>query len=360
MRALLERDHPPVLSVYTGLEVSPSPSTIEEIHLPTRPDFGRIDHSRFHSSFGVFDGVFQSRFESRLRRVIREHQVKLIHIIPHGYDIVPVHKIASDLKIPLFLTIHDDLEYTAIGHPLKGRMVAAMGEAWRAAEGVFVICDEIGQEYARRYGEKKYAVVTDGLISVAEAPQRRPARSLRVYFMGLFHPGYKANLRALLDALKIVRNQHPDWDISVTSRSGYISCPVRKDDLPVRVIPFAPQSEVDRDMLSADLLYLPLPFEAELANFGKFSMSTKMVTYLGSGLPILYHGPRNAAACNLLASHQSAITCTSLDAGVIAKQLIESALAREAIVNNALQLARKHFMLAGQQRRFWEPIVEVL
>jgi hypothetical protein len=234
----------------------------------------------------------------------------------------------------------------ALGHPLKGQMVAALGKAWRSAKGIFVISDEIGQEYSRRYGAREYQIVTDGLTYVAEAPQSRPSRSLRVYFMGLFHPGYRANLRAVLDALKIVRSQHPDWDISVTSRSGYILCSVNTD-----------ASEVETDLLSADLLYQPLPFEAELANFGRFSMSTKMVTYLGSGLPILYHGPEDAAAFKLLTGHRAAIMCTTLDAETIAKQLVEAASNREIIVNNALALARARFMLADQQRRFWEPIV---
>ena len=290
--------------------------------------------------------------------MLRESRIKLLHIIPHGYDIVPVYRVASELNIPCFLTIHDDLECMALGHPLKGQMVAALGKAWRSAKGIFVISDEIGQEYSRRYGAREYQIVTDGLTSVAEAPQSRPSRSLRVYFMGLFHPGYRANLRAVLDALKIVRSQHPDWDISVTSRSGYILCSVNTDDVPVKVIPFAPDaSEVETDLLSADLLYQPLPFEAELANFGRFSMSTKMVTYLGSGLPILYHGPEDAAAFKLLTGHRAAIMCTTLDAETIAKQLVEAASNREIIVNNALALARARFMLADQQRRFWEPIV---
>jgi hypothetical protein len=239
--------------------------------------------------------------------------------------------------------------------------LAGLGEAWRNARGLFVISDEIGQEYFRRYGARKYEIVTDGLTSVPEAPLSRPARSLRLYFMGIFHVHFGLNLRAILDALKIVRSQHPDWDISVTSRGGWHSCPVNTDDVPVKVIPFAPDaSVVEEDMLSADLLYLPLPFQAVAANFGRFSMSTKMVTYLGSGLPILYHGPRGAAACKILEEHQAAVICTTLDPEVIAKQLVDAASNRDIIVNNALQLARSRFMLADQQRRFWQPIVAAL
>lgn len=362
LRALFQAEHPPVLSINTGYSAAPPPPATKEIHMKLRPTFGRIERTRFHGSFGVFDRVFRPRFEHRLRRVLRDHQVKLIHTIPLTYDIVPVTRVAAQLKIPYFLNIQDDIVCSAFGsHVLMGQKVAALSNAWRNAKGVFVISDEIGQEYSRRYGVREYQIVTDGLTSVAKAPKSRPDRSLRVYFMGIFHNSYRANLRALLDALKIIRSQHPDWDISVTCRSHSIYCPLEPDDVPVKVLPFAPdESVVDVDMLAADLLYQPMPFEEYAANFGRFSMSTKMVTYLGSGLPILYHGPEDAAACKLLTSHHAAAVCTTLDAQTIAKQLTEAVSNRESIVNHALQLARTRFMLADQQRRFWQPLIAAL
>jgi glycosyltransferase involved in cell wall biosynthesis len=360
LRALLDTDHPPVLSVNTGFFNFPSPSGAEEIHLPLRARFGRLEHTRFHGYFSAFDGAFQSRFENRLRRVIDEHRVDLIHTIPHNYSIVPVYKVASELNIPYFLSIHDDLEYVVNGDLLKVRMVAALAKAWRNAKGIFAISDEIGREYCRRYGAREYEIVTDGLTCVAEVPRSRPPRSLRVYFMGLFHYAYRVNMRAVLDALRIVRNQFPGWDISVTCRCGSISCPVSADDVPIQMLPFASENEVERDILAADLLYLPLPFEADAANFGRFSLSTKMITYLGSGLPIFYHGPQEAAACKLLAGHHAASICTTLDADIISKQLVEALSKGETIVTSALALARARFMLADQQRRFWRSFVAAL
>jgi glycosyltransferase involved in cell wall biosynthesis len=360
LRALLQGEHPPALSLYTGLLAPPPSPHVEEIHLPNRPAFGRLEWTRFQRHLRVFDGIFRSRFEGQLRQVIHQRKIKLLHIIPHVYDFVPVWNVASQLELPFFLTVHDDLEYLAGGHPLTGQMLAAMGQAWRSAKGIFVISDEIGKEYAARYGPREYQVITDGIAVAAEAPLPRPARSLRIYFMGLFHFRYTANFRALLDALKSIRKEHPDWDISVVCRCGSIFGSLKEDDVPVQVLPFAPESEVEKDMLSADLLYQPLPFEAEAVNFGKFSLSTKLVTYLGSGLPILYHGPSDTAACNLLTRHDAAVVCTTLDPQAIAGQLVAAFDRRESIVNNALQLARHRFMLADQQRRFWQPIEAAL
>ena len=48
------------------------------------------------------------------------------------------------------------------------------------------------------------------------------------------------------------------------------------------------------------------------------------VTYLASGIPILYHGPSGTAAHNLLAKHRAAVLIKTLDPGEIAQQLRES------------------------------------
>lgn len=358
LRAMLLADHPPVLSINTGLDEAPAECNATEIHIPRRPSFGRLEHTRFHSYLGIFDRVASQAFHARLLKAVRDYGIDSIHLIHQSYDIVPINRLVSETGISLFLSIHDHFEYLLRGHPLLKRVDWALGCAWRRAKCVFVISDEIGQEYARRFGAREYAVVTDGLTCTARAAQERPANRLRVYFMGLFHYTYRPNLRAMLDALKIIREKHPDWDISLTCRSGSISEPVRHDDVPVHVLPFAPEAEVEKDLLAADLLYQPLPFEDFATKFVKFSLSTKMISYLGSGLPILYHGPKDAAACNLLVKHQAALICTTLDAGSIAAQTMAGMQARGEVVNNALALARSRFMLEDQQQRFWQPVLD--
>lgn len=359
-QSLLDTDHPPVLSINTHHSAGLPPAGKSEIQIPSRPDFGRLEHTRLSGSLGAFDPLLSRRFEARLSRVLIEHKVKLIHLLVNGYSVVPVCKIASRLGIPFFMTIHDDLEYLSVGHPQFKQMVTALGKAWRGAKGAFVISDEIGQEYNLRYGTREYIVVTDGLKCVAGAPRPSPEKSLRLYFMGIFHHNYAQNLRVVLDALKIVRSRKPDWDISVTCRCGAISFATYPDDVPIKFLPFAPDVEVERDMLSADLLYQPLPFQEQARAFARFSLSTKMITYLGSGLPIFYHGPEDSAACKLLTRHDAAAVCATLDSDGIANQLLQAVARREAIVNNALELARSQFMLADQQRKFWTPILAAL
>lgn len=359
-RALLDTDHPDVLSINTHFSATPVAAGRDEIQIPSRPDFGRLEHTRLSGSLGVFDPLFSRKFEARLRCALMDHQIRIIHLLATTYSLVPVYNVATGLGIPYFISIHDDLEYVSKNHPHMRKMTEFMGKAWREARGAFVISDEIGREYNRRYGTREYRVITDGLKCVVGAPRPSPEKSLRLYFMGIFHHNYAQNLRTVMDALKIMRSRKPDWDISVTCRCGGISFATYQDDVPIKFLPFAPEAEVEKDMLSADLLYQPLPFQEQARAFARFSLSTKMITYLGSGLPIFYHGPEESAAGKLLARHQAAAVCTTLDPKAIANQLLEAVARREAIVNNALELARSQFMLADQQRKFWTPIIAAL
>ena len=84
-----------------------------------------------------------------------------------------------------------------------------------------------------------------------------------------------------------------------------------------------------------------------------------MVTYLGSGVPILYHGPAGTAAHNILAKHQAAALATSLQPNEISAVLADLLRPNVGIqlAENALQLARASFLRADQCKKFWREVM---
>jgi hypothetical protein len=114
-------------------------------------------------------------------------------------------------------------------------------------------------------------------------------------------------------------------------------------------------------MESADLLYMPIPFGEAYEKFARYSLSTKMVTYAGSGVPILYHGPAASAAYDLLSKNNAAILLTTLEPEEIAGALFGLTRQRRAdIAVNALALAEREFMLVDQTRKFWDAFSSAL
>jgi hypothetical protein len=261
------------------------------------------------------------------------------------------YQVARAMKIPYYLSVHDDLAYALQGKPELNAGLTALREVWQEAAHRFVISDGMGKEYCRRYGKAEYDVVTDGLENVPVRVRRHPRSSLRVYFMGLVHRSYAANLRVLLNALEMLQSRQPQLNISITCRCGSLPKDLSAR-FPVRVLPFGTEQDILRDLDDSDLLYLPLPFDSEYDLFVKYSLSTKMITYLGSGLPIFYHGPADAAAGRLLASHDAACMSCSLDPEQVADHLLQVPDAAESVVSRAAMLASDEFLLDHQRDRF--------
>jgi hypothetical protein len=282
--------------------------------------------------------------------------------VPHaGLNFAEVHSVARELSLPFFISVHDDLAYTSAGAVRSKGREAAMTRAWQEAAGRFVISEALGREYCRRYGEREFAVVTDGLTELTPPRVNSDPKRLRIYFMGLFHMGYERNLAALLEGIALCKAKQPDVAINVTMRCEHVRPHVLAGHDYVTVLPFADEAQVQRDMQAADLLYMPIPFGDEHQNFARYSLSTKMVTYVGSGVAILYHGPETSAAFDLLSRNHAALTLTGLDPGAIADAVCSATISRRIeVAENALALAQREFMLGDQSRRFWAPISAAL
>jgi glycosyltransferase involved in cell wall biosynthesis len=363
LRSLLEDAPLPTLCVCTSSFAHAVNYQGSEIHLPLRPDFGRIERSRLASLPPLIAPLFRRRFIRRLEKICRETRVRALHSIAHGGpDFYFVYLISKKLALPFILHLHDDVIYTGAAQLRARTLSSYLGEAWRNARARFVISEELGSEYNKRYGQREFVVVTDGLESIRQQPRPPAKNGLRIYFMGLFHLGYEPNLEALIQALDLLpADLTAGRTPSITLRCDYLRPAVRQKSSAVRVLPFGAEADVQSDLETADCLYLPLHFGERDWPFAAYSLSTKMVTYLGSGIPILYHGPAGTAVSNLLARHQAAALATSLEpahiAGVLAKLLGHDG---PGLADNALHLARAQFLRTQQRSRFWNHLSRCL
>ena len=351
LRSLLEGAPTPYLSVCT----SPRPPSVlrpeVEVHLPRRPAFGRLESTRLHRQLARLDRAYGSQFKQRLRRLFEEQGIEAVHAIPHGIGFWHAFQVAEELGLPYILNVHDDLPYNLPGVSYLPMAMERLGRVWRHAAGRIVISDAMGREYNRRYGERPYRIVTDGLRAVAPSPQS--VKGLRFYMMGSIHLSYETNFDVLFQALGRLREANSEAGVSLTVRGGF-PFPVRNGDVPVEIRSWGTQADVERDLQEVDFLYLPLPFEPEHESFVRFSLATKLITYLGSGIPILYHGPERAAAAELLAEHGAGLRATTRDPQDLAHIIEASAGRATDVAAEALALAQKQFMLRDQQQNFWD------
>lgn len=340
-----------VVCVCTGTTAPPPADGLEEVWLASRPRLGRLERTRLAGLLGAVDWPLSGRLARRIVALGRREGVSAIHAVAHTAGFAAARRAAAALGVPFLLSVHDDVRYALTGdvtRPLALRQVAA---AWRSADARFVISTALGREYDRRYGPRGWSIVTDGLADGLAAEEPRVPQGLRVYFAGLFHRSYTPNFAALLAALG-----RRAGVVSLTCRCGAVPPEVAGGSVPLEVLPFASEATVRTDLQAADLLYLPLPFASSDRALVRYSLSTKLITYLGSGLPILYHGPPEGAAFELLRAHGAAIFATSPRPDAIAAALACGAEAMTQAASNALDLARADFRLADQRARFWSRV----
>jgi hypothetical protein len=354
LRALYADPPVAVLNVATQPRVPPPVAGYDEVHLALRPALGPVEGSRAMSWARALEPATAALLRRRLADLCMRRGARAVHAVAHELEFWPAFRAAQAAGLPFFLSVHDDLHYNYDSIALPAAL-RRLGRAWREAEHRFVISGPMGEECCARHGRRSYTLVTDGLERSAIGAVR-PVSGLRVYFAGLFHRSYGPNLRGLANALSRLSDEDGGRETTLTCRCG--SLPVDVDGtVPVRTLPFGDEQDVHDDLARADLLYLPLPFDEAFASLVDFSLSTKLITYLGSGRPIVYHGPARGAAHDLLARHDAAIMATCEDPASIAAAIVDGLGRSATIVGNALRLARSEFLLEEQRRRFWTPIL---
>jgi len=366
MRSLLTAAPIDVLAVETAPRAGArlgDADDVREVHLPIRPALGRLESTRAHRALGALDIARLASLTQRLTSLAsgtRGPQPRApfsaLHAVLHSLDFIAAHRTSLRLGLPLFLSVHDDPSYVLRGRAERAYALSRVGEVWQAAEERFVISPEMGMTMCDRYGERSYVTVTDGLEAVEASPRAGVAGRLTVYFMGAAHLSYEDNFNSLFEALARLRRD--GVDARLVTRAGDFGFRVDSRGVPIDSRPWAPQAEVVRDLDDVDVAYMPLPFGPAHAEFVRCSMSTKMVTYLGSGVPILFHGPGDAAAANLLRGADAAVIAASPDPGAIVSALSADRDRMARVAGNAVLLARQQFLLPDIRARFWGPIVE--
>lgn len=324
--------------------------------MPLRPPLGAIDGSRYDHWGNVLELGLARSASRRLTKVCEAHRAHTVHAVAHSPSFWPALHAARAVGARYMLTAHDDLRYLLRRTPMRRLALDRLADAWRAADERFVISQALGEEYCARYGRGNYEIVTDGLRdSDFLSPHTWNRPQLRCYFAGLFHRGYRANVIILLQALALLASRHPGFQPSLTCRCGTLP-ELPRSEVPLKVLEFGSEADVRADLTTADLLYLPLMLEPEFRDMTAFSLSTKLITYLGAGVPILYHGPADSAAGKLLAQNDAAIMATADHPEEVAEIILQGLARGPELVMNAHALAEREFLLEDQRSRFWSAV----
>lgn len=252
-----------------------------------------------------------------------------------------------------------------IAHALMERTTRRLVER---ASLRFSISEAMTEAYARRYAAV-FLPVHNGVVPAAWPMPRAPrsfaeGEPMRVVYSGsLHHFGQTAALEDLRDAVARASQDGASVRLEIYSRQADDPALREAFDRPPvsRLLPLVPAGEVQANLRDADVLVLPVNFDATSRAFVRLSMPSKLAEYLASGTPLLAYGPPEVAQMRLLRSEDAAaiIDEPSVDRLVETLRTLRADTAlRERLGQAARRAAERHFDIATIRERFQHAIVQ--
>ena len=290
-------------------------------------------------------GLFKRDTISKIQKAAGKIDYEVLHVVDHGPFGAALcnDRFCNDKEF--WVSFHDHFS-TTFGSSANSEAL------WKRATRRLVISEELGKEYSRLFGTANYELITDG-VSAAEIsnPITERKSPLVVYFAGLLHIDYIPLFKILADALDELNKQGHQFKLILRGTQFIPFLENRSFQTEYRQVSLD-DAELKAELDNSDILYLPIKFTKP--DFYLYSLSTKMIGYLGASGAILYHGPANSAAANLLRNANAAVCCGEKDAEKLSKDILNLIVDKSSISANAKTLARDQFDLARIQRQFWQ------
>jgi hypothetical protein len=284
--------------------------------------------------------------QKRIDKIISAYDYDIMHIINHGVlSAYPCRDEYIKGK-KLWVSFHD--YYSESDSTFNDAQ-----KLWQHADRRLVISEELGLKYSKEFGEKEYEIITDGLNNNEIQRPKTTGNNglLTIYFGGLLHYDYLPLFRLLADVIeKIIETGNIKVNLVLRGVKNVPFLNNRRFTIEYRNN-FVSDQEIAQELNEADILYLPIKFTRP--GFYLYSLSTKMIGYLGAPGKILYHGPEESAACKLLNESEAAICCTSLQMNDVVNAIGTLTEDATAVSSNAKQLAGSNFRLESIQKKFW-------
>lgn len=344
LRRLYEGHEDDVTTLYVKAnEVPTTKGLIKEVPVPIFPFHKRWMrwHLRTLSTF-VREKMLKKYNAQRMIRAASNIDHDVVHVINHG----PFSAVLCDhsrSSKPLWVSFHDHFSTISSYEDAK--------RLWLLADRRFLISRELGLEYQKLFGDKNFELITDGVLpSELSLPKLKEGSPICIYFAGLLHIEYLPLFRVFADSLELLAKDGFKFKLILrgTQKASFLNA--RSFEVEYRQN-FVTDEHIKAELDEADILYLPIKFD--IADFYLYSLSTKMVGYLGASGSILYHGPEESAACRLLTTYQASENCTSYSAEELKHHILKLLDNKHAISSNAKALAKQQFDLLKLQKQFW-------
>ncbi len=322
--------------------------------------WNRLQHTRFRSTYAAALFRIAPYLAGRLSRMLRGWNPQAVLTVAHGYSWLTAAAVATKLKVPLHLIVHDDPVHSmGLAATTADAAEAAFARVYRGAETRLCVSPAMALLYKNRYGvdgDVLYPVRDKNTQTFNEPPVRllETDRPLVFAYAGsVSSAAYADSITKLADVLERLGHQLlyiSDWDAARLRQH-------RLDRPHVRVVPSVPAGSLISTLRAqADVLFVPMSFDAADDWNVKISFPSKLTDYTAAGLPLLIWGPPHCSAVIWAeqnpGSAQLAIEPTSASLAAAVSALIADPARRFELGRGAIRAGSKYFSQVNDQGVF--------
>ncbi len=280
----------------------------------------------------------------------RKNRVDCIWSILQGKSmIVSTWNIVRKLNIPLVTQVWDDPNWVLMNSGLDLVVQKDLFKKFDYLIASSQVCATASWQMSKQY-EKKYKVKTIPIVAPGDKKLSKKFRKMNVRQIHIALAGQlyaQTEWQALVQALS---NQN--WfvlgkPVKLHLFGHFLKNDFNKD-LPIELHSYKSQTKLIELLSDMDICYCPYWFDRSFEAVAKTSFPSKITSYLVSGRPVLFHGPKYASPAVFIEENGCGVCCYSLESQDIIKAIeaiIQSPAEYKKLVKNGRQAFLKYLTL---------------
>ena len=293
-------------------------------------------------------------------RMVRRHGIEVIFTVPwYGEFFIAAYLLHRLTKLPLFVYIMD---VWSEGESRIGRIGGFIASYFEpkivnAAHHLWMIGPQMAEYYRTRYGVAGHPLsnVVDVEVYARERTRAVAVRPSLNDNVRVVHTGniYRMNDDAVRNLMGVLQDERlAEAGLHNVRLELYTGQSVQALGESYDISPkswlklsYADLADIPSIQCQADILFLPMTFDASWKTMISTSFLTKLPEYLASGTPILVHAPSYATAAIYARQHDCALVVDTQDPDVLAtaiQRLATDTALRTRLSANAISVAERY------------------
>jgi hypothetical protein len=282
----------------------------------------------------VLDTLWAPGAERHFLRTVVALRPDVVWVIPHGWSIPPLARAMPAAGVPFHLSIHDYPDVrgwvNCLGADRCRRMADWVDELYRRANTRDTVCREMSADIQARTGapgDINHTGLEADELAALDATQPVAGKVLRIAYAGTII--VEPEFALFVAAMEKIRARLPrpvslDFfgDHSYQSRPWFNSAWMMAHGT-------LPQPELSAQLRQCTWGFSPMALTDDDPRYNRFSLPTKLVSYLAAGLPVIALGHPESTVVKMATAYPVGLCSTANEVDTLATQLL-TALAQPA------------------------------